>query len=197
MSAWRFFYNIGIYSTFPPQSPSTPAAIPSPLRGASDQRLTDVGREAVAGCGALEMRRQFRGRRSKPRRPGVPTARRWAPLTAAAGTVRSAGHRLGPLAVDKRSRLKGRLKGKSTGGGAEQASHTARGAPGNRHLAATIARVTNLTIVTRGCGACCFVCATSRERDSARPRRSARPRFSRARKSARRKPARRRRTRRR
>ncbi len=43
-----------------PQSSFTQAAIPSLLRGAFDQRLTDVGRGAGSGgrLGALEMRRQ-------------------------------------------------------------------------------------------------------------------------------------------
>ena len=42
---------------------------------------------------------------------------------------------VGGLAIRKESR--GCLKGKTIGGDAEQTSNTARGTPGNRHLAAT------------------------------------------------------------
>jgi hypothetical protein len=44
----------------PPQSPSIPAAIPPSLRGAFDQRLTDVGWDAVAGAGRWRYDARFR-----------------------------------------------------------------------------------------------------------------------------------------
>ena len=75
-------------------------------------------------------------RRSKPLRPGAPSVRHGAPLTAADGTVRRAGHRLGRRAVDRQPHNPrgeaGCLKGQSTGGDAEQTSNTARGTPGKR-----------------------------------------------------------------
>ena len=128
------------------------AAHPAP---GTEGRLISVFRRGAGSggrWGALEMRRHNPCRRSKPLRPGAPAARHWAPLTAAAGTVRSAGHRLGPKAVDRRpSHSKGKvgcLKGKSTGGGAEQAyKHRARdaGEPAPRGDFACASKLTTCT----------------------------------------------------
>ena len=83
-----------------PQSPFTQAAIPSPLRGAFDQRLTDVGRGAVAGWGRWRCDAVFPSRRSKPLRLGVPAARRGF-LTAWAG-ARISGRRREAKALNGR-----------------------------------------------------------------------------------------------
>jgi len=84
----------------------------------------------VAGWGRWRCDAVYPSRRSKPHRPGAPTARHGARLTADAGAVRHRRRREGSLAVDRRLCVqKGRLKGKSIGGDAEQTyKHRARDA---------------------------------------------------------------------
>jgi uncharacterized RmlC-like cupin family protein len=78
-----------------------------------------------AGSGGRAMTFRWRcgeaARRSKPHRPGAPTARHGAPLAAAAGTVRRAARRLGPQAVVKRPHNPARR-----GGSPERSNHRGR-----------------------------------------------------------------------
>jgi len=72
--------------------------------------------------------------------PGLPAAGRVAPLAAAAGTVRSAGHRLGlERWIGMPAVRPGAWNGQSTGGDAEQTyKHRARDALGSGGLAAQL-----------------------------------------------------------
>ena len=106
-------------------------AIPPRCRGVSDQRLQTRGGERWPGGSVGDAARTFPSRRFKPRRPGVPTARRWAPVMA----LRTSGHRissndLGPqrwIGLD--AKAGGPETGSPPGAARSRPSNTARGTP--------------------------------------------------------------------
>jgi hypothetical protein len=141
-----------------------------PSRPHFEGRLISVSRRWAGGggrLGALEMRRRNPSRRSKPPRPGAPTARRWAPLMAGAGNRSMVRRpRLGPQRWIGAPHARGRLK---------REVHRGRGGASLKHRARSAGKS-----APRGDYACASKLKhMHRAAGLLKPRRSARPRRSR------------------